>query len=384
MIEAAFYALLCGCVLSALLVPSTALALRRATQIGGGIRHMIWFMVLLAPVGASIGAFAVSVVRPAAGSDPIVTTAVTMPANTHSAAAFLATLWTCVLACWSLVMIARLVGLTRRVAAVRAMKQRAVPVHCGRALPRGARVLTSEAGEPSAVGFLHPAIILPSDAVRTLDPMDVEQIVLHEAAHLRRCDDLTGLISSVCAAVFWFNPFIHHIAKKLSLECEIACDEHVIEQTGDANRYAALLFEMAQNITGERPALAWNGFAHRCGLVVRIQNLLFQRAVPRRSPPWPALIALAGILLSSAGLAAFNAPAVAQALDSTPVRVHATHVVPDVRTLGGTRSDQRVRAFPVCSARNHAVMHTGPKFCEDPGMRSSMPTTRIKQGTATS
>jgi beta-lactamase regulating signal transducer with metallopeptidase domain len=322
-------------------------------------------MVLAATGAATLAAFAVSALRPARELSATAVSAAA-PGGDHASSAQVAALVTAVIAAWLIVSLAQLVRVARRIGALRAMKHRAEPVELDFALPRGARTLASESGAPAAVGFLHPAILLPADTIGALDPKDARQIVLHEAAHLRRGDDLTGLVFQLCAALFWFNPFVHYIGKRLSLECEIACDEMVVEQTGDAARYAHLLYEMAETMTTRDRRLAWNGFAHRSGLVTRVQNLLLHPVARRRALSWPALAVLMGVLLSGAGLAAFNAPALAQPADDATTRVY-QFVRSDsaMRNHHAMQSGQRVRAFGACKparVRNDARMHN--QFCE--------------------
>jgi len=385
MIEAVFYALFCGFALSALLVPATAFAMRHATDIGSANRHMIWFMVLLATIAATFAAFAVSALRPAQQfSGTFVPTAAPAPGSIAMAAVPLAVLCAFLLACWFIVSIARAFFLARQIVAMRAMKQRGTPIDFNGALPRGAKILASVACVPSAVGFLHPAILLPPDVIGALDSMDARQIVLHEVAHLHRRDDLTGLVFRVCAAWFWFNPFVHYIGRQLSLECEIACDDIVVEQAGDPERYARMLFQMAQSFTAEGSSLAWNGFVHPSGLTVRIQRLLRHGDARHRVLPWPVFVVLTGTLLVSVGLAAFNAPALGRAKYNASASAD-EHVHSDLATRNhqATNRYQRVRDFPVCNPRTSNGVQNEAKFCEDPTMHSTPSITRIKKGTLT-
>ena len=371
MTEVVTYALLCGFALSAVLVPLTALALRRAAELSGATRHAIWFMVLLATAAATVAAFVVSAVRPPQEVSDAVVWAASAQADVHAPGLPLAALGIVLLACWLTVSAIQLYRIARRIAALRAVKRHATPFGFDGELPRGARALASESGVPAAAGFFHPAILLPRDFMGELDPDDARRVVLHEAAHLRRGDDFTGLVFLVCAAVFWFNPFVHYVGKKLSLECEIACDEMVVERTGDAARYAALLFEMANIMTvqGQRPA--WNAFAHPSGLVTRIHNLLHHPGPRRRALSRPALAVLMGVLLSGAGLAAINAPALAQAEGSATTRVYQfVRSDPATRLHHATPSLQRVRVFSVCKASrvpNDGRMHNDTKFVPNDG-----------------
>jgi beta-lactamase regulating signal transducer with metallopeptidase domain len=380
MTEAVAYALFCSFVLSAVLVPPTALAMRRAAGLRGETRHAIWFMILLATVATTVAPLVVSALRRVRPSPETGVWAAAPPSGAVHAALPLAELGAVVLAVWLVVSIALLFRIARRVAALRAVKRRATPLALDDRLPRRARVLTSEFGVAAAVGYLHPAILLPSGTMQSLDSSAARHVVLHEAAHLRRGDDLTGLVFLLCAAVLWFNPFVHYIGKKLSLECEIACDEIVVDQTGDAARYAALLFEMAETMTERRSRLAWNGFAHANGLVTRIHNLLHRPHARRAAPPRPALAVFAAVLLSSAGLAAYGAPALAR--DDTARW-----------TAAQWSASWHVRDFPACKAagppsarrRGTAVKADDTKFCAwEPMMRwEARSRNRVKKSSAT-
>ncbi len=377
MTEVAAYALACGFGLSALLVPLTALGLRRAADLRSDTRHTIWFMVLVATVAATVAAYAVSALRPAPELADAVVSMEAPPAGVFPAGVTAGALCAFALAGWLVVASARVFRIARRVLALRAMKRRATPLDLACELPRGARALVSDAGVAAAVGFLHPAILLPAGIMETLEPKDARRIVLHEAAHLRRRDDLTGLAFLLCAAMFWFNPFVHYIGKKLSLECELACDEAVVEQTGDAARYATLLYEMAETMF-EGPQLAWNGFVRRSGLVTRVQHLLAGRDAARRALPCPALAVLIGVLTSAVGLAVFNAPALARAERPTVVDGN------------WPKWTQPVRAFPPCKVRKSSgtrkvtVKPGDGTACEYPAMHDVTSwSTRIKKKGAT-
>lgn len=147
------------------------------------------------------------------------------------------------------------------------------------ALPQGlqreARVLVSETVRaPLAVGFRHPAIVLPKRLVEKLSAEELEQVVLHEAAHLERRDDWWGLLERVLRAVFAVQPALYLIAKNIEREREFACDDWVVEQAGAVRPYAQALARVAElSATGSAPLLGV-GVGRRKQIFARMEALL--------------------------------------------------------------------------------------------------------------
>src|SRR3982075_387221 len=84
---------------------------------------------------------------------------------------------------------------------------------------------------PTAVGFLRPLIVIPSWALEELSPAELNAVLLHELAHLRRWDDWTNLAQKILRALLFFHPLLWCIGKGLSLEREMACDGFVFGPT---------------------------------------------------------------------------------------------------------------------------------------------------------
>jgi len=110
---------------------------------------------------------------------------------------------------------------------------------------------------PMAVGFLHPAIILPA---RLLEPEFQEGLrftLLHELKHLQRHDNWWLLIESLVSAAYFFHPVIYWAKQRIHEEWEYICDNHVIQVTNKSASYADFLLNEIWNHGREmNPSLA--------------------------------------------------------------------------------------------------------------------------------
>jgi beta-lactamase regulating signal transducer with metallopeptidase domain len=105
---------------------------------------------------------------------------------------------------------------------------------------------------PSAIGFFQPMIVIPAWVLHELTPEEFQVILLHEFAHLRRRDDWTNLLQKSLRALFIFHPAVWWIERRLSLEREMACDDHVLAQTGNPRGYAKCLVSLLERSFGRR------------------------------------------------------------------------------------------------------------------------------------
>ncbi|HET6894160.1 MAG TPA: M56 family metallopeptidase, partial [Candidatus Baltobacteraceae bacterium] len=141
---------------------------------------------------------------------------------------------------------------------------------------REVRLCTCEAIEvPVAVGLFDSMILIPKHLLDTLSQSEIDQIILHELAHLRRADDWTNGFQRFIQALFFFNPAVLYIAQQLDLEREVACDDWVVDQTKEVRPYATCLTKMAEATAWpHRPLAAPGVFVTRRGLSVRVERLL--------------------------------------------------------------------------------------------------------------
>jgi beta-lactamase regulating signal transducer with metallopeptidase domain len=177
-------------------------------------------------------------------------------------------------------------------------------VEVGQEFARARRVQllsSSQVRVPTALGFFHPAVVLPEWTLRDLSPDELKVIVLHELAHLHRWDDWTNLAQKIVKALFFFHPAVWWIDSRLALEREIACDDMVLEQTANARTYAASLVSVAEKVVAEKMrmgralALAQSALGRAREVSLRVAQILDTRRA-RTSRGWRPAMAIIGTL----------------------------------------------------------------------------------------
>jgi beta-lactamase regulating signal transducer with metallopeptidase domain len=167
------------------------------------------------------------------------------------------------------------------------------------AVRRPVRILQSAAAEvPAAIGWLRPVILLPVSAITALTPEQIEVLIAHELAHIRRHDYLVNLIQVAVETVLFYHPAVWWIGSRIRAEREHCCDDLAVAVCGNPVHYARTL----ATLEGLRhaplaPAMAADGGSLRD----RIMRLLRRDGgAPRHLPPaWlGALLPVAVILLA--------------------------------------------------------------------------------------
>jgi hypothetical protein len=128
------------------------------------------------------------------------------------------------------------------------------------------------------IGFLAPRILIPAWLMARLTPGELEQIVLHEAEHLRRRDDWTNLAQKLALVAFPLNPALAWMEHRLCREREMACDEGVVRITNAPRAYAACLASLAERGLERRAeALSLGAWQRRSELVHRVHGILWRK-----------------------------------------------------------------------------------------------------------
>jgi beta-lactamase regulating signal transducer with metallopeptidase domain len=201
----------------------------------------------------------------------------TSPAQTASHATItLPGFWAlCIFVAWAAIAAWSLLGIARSLWHLLVLRKSCVPVDpaildtrvretLARAgSPRPVALCTSDLVQvPTAIGLVKPAVILPSWILEELSPQELNQILLHELAHLRRWDDWTNLAQKLVKALFFFHPAVWWIERQVSLEREMACDDAVVAETCSPRAYAECLAHLAEKTLVQR-SLARQSLAQR-------------------------------------------------------------------------------------------------------------------------
>jgi beta-lactamase regulating signal transducer with metallopeptidase domain/BMFP domain-containing protein YqiC len=158
-------------------------------------------------------------------------------------------------------------------------------------LTRPARVLmTAFAGSPSVVGWLRPVILLPPATLLGLAPEQLEAVLAHELAHIRRYDSLVNAAQVLVETLLFYHPAVWWTSARIREERELCCDDLAVGSCGDALCYARALTRL-ERLRLSAPALALGSAGGP--LAYRIRRLM--GAAGRYDSPskLPGLLALA-------------------------------------------------------------------------------------------
>jgi hypothetical protein len=128
---------------------------------------------------------------------------------------------------------------------------------------------------PVTFGFLKPSILVPLGMLANLPAEQVETILLHELAHIRRSDYLTNLLLHIGEAIFFFNPGVRWVAWLVRQEREACCDDLVLAGTRDRNTYFEALIAFGEYGIGKR-SMALPLGSGKSDLLWRIRRMLNQ------------------------------------------------------------------------------------------------------------
>lgn len=130
---------------------------------------------------------------------------------------------------------------------------------------------------PTVIGWISPVIVLPVAALANLSPAQVEGILAHELAHIRRHDYLANLLQTAAETLLFYHPAVWWLSARIRTEREHCCDDLAVAVAGDRVAYASALAELETfRATPTRFALAATGGS----LLVRISRLLSPPADP--------------------------------------------------------------------------------------------------------
>lgn len=150
---------------------------------------------------------------------------------------------------------------------------------------------------PSVIGWLKPVILLPPSMLSGLTPLQIELILAHELAHVRRCDYLWNLLQITLETLLFYHPVVRWVSNQARVEREQCCDDMVVALHGNPLAYARALTEL-EGLRHPQDALLLG--ANGGQVLDRIHRLL-GRSATSVPAAWSPLL-LAGCLVLAGGL----------------------------------------------------------------------------------
>jgi GWxTD domain-containing protein len=148
---------------------------------------------------------------------------------------------------------------------------------------------------PTVIGWLRPVILIPVGCLMGLSTSQVEAVLAHELAHIRRSDYLVSVFQSVVETLLFYHPAVWWVSQRVRREREHCCDDLAVRISGDSLAYAkALSFLEERRASVPMIALGANGGV----LAMRIRRLLGCKEAPATSR-LAAITLLAAVFLAA-------------------------------------------------------------------------------------
>lgn len=159
---------------------------------------------------------------------------------------------------------------------------------------------------PVVAGFLRPVILIPAGCLVNMPSDQIEYLLIHELAHVRRLDYFVNLLQKAIEGLLFYHPAVWWVSGVIAKERENCCDDVVLSIHPEPRRYASTLAALEQSRWAAMPAASGGNLSER------IRRILSR---PEKSTAAPTPI-LAAILLAISAAVVFGAlqqPAPAQA-----------------------------------------------------------------------
>jgi beta-lactamase regulating signal transducer with metallopeptidase domain len=153
---------------------------------------------------------------------------------------------------------------------------------------------------PAVAGWLRPVVLLPVSALSGLSSAQLEAVIAHELAHIRRYDAFVNLFQVGVETLLFYHPAVWWLGNRVRVERENCCDDAAVALCGSPVTYAHALTRMAECKAAPQLAMA----ANRSPLVERIARLL---GANRTAETVRGANLSAGVLCLSAALLAGSA-----------------------------------------------------------------------------
>ncbi|MCF7956118.1 MAG: right-handed parallel beta-helix repeat-containing protein [Phycisphaerae bacterium] len=140
---------------------------------------------------------------------------------------------------------------------------------------------------PTVIGAFKPVVLLPASALTGLSAEQLEMILAHELAHIKRNDYLVNLIQTAIDILLFYHPAAWYVSRKIRAERENCCDDIAVRVTGDSLKYARALTTMEEiKAANRRLAVAATGG----NFFDRIARLVGKEESRKSKPAWQTVV----------------------------------------------------------------------------------------------
>jgi beta-lactamase regulating signal transducer with metallopeptidase domain len=162
-------------------------------------------------------------------------------------------------------------------------------------LRRAISLVESAAVEvPTVIGWLSPMILLPASTLTGLTAEQIEMVLAHELAHIRRHDFFVNLLQTVVETLMFYHPAAWWISRRIRMEREHCCDDLAIAVCGNPLQYARALTRLEELRAAQTElAVAANGGS----LMMRIRRLVVQKESTGSAARWAAGAAVLAVVV---------------------------------------------------------------------------------------
>ncbi|HEY3626595.1 MAG TPA: M56 family metallopeptidase [Terracidiphilus sp.] len=184
-------------------------------------------------------------------------------------------------------------------------------------------------GSPITVGAVRAMVLLPASAITMLGPEELEVVLAHELAHVRRADFFWNLVQTLVETLFFFHPAVWWVSGRVRQERELCCDDLALEICPNPVVYASALFHLEEHRSRQmRLAMALDGHQSPQTLRMRIARILGETmpmSAHRSLRPFSAAAVFAAVVVLLlpapqviAGLAPSPSPSAMVSVTQTP------------------------------------------------------------------
>lgn len=166
-------------------------------------------------------------------------------------------------------------------------------------------LLSRHIAAPMVIGWLRPVVLIPASAAAGLAPAQLDALILHELAHIRRFDTVINIALTAVETVLFYHPAVWWVARQVRIEREHCCDDAAVAACGDVATYVEALTVLTPWNAAGNAILAANGGRLRD----RAARLLDGTKTQPRGLSLPAVTGLALLGLLAGSVAMADAPA---------------------------------------------------------------------------